>query len=198
MVNAGGKGTRLNDQGVEKPLLDIGGKPVIERVIEALNQTDSIEEIFVSVSPHTKATADYLKSKNVRTICTSGEDFMRDIHLSLQNMTGRMVLICPSDLPLLSSDIVDELVRFHYENEDESTLALVAEEVLNEVGVKPSYTIEYEGSSWALSGVSIVDREKILQDVFLSESYYPTRYPELAVNVNTVQELGLARRLVRN
>ena len=198
MINAGGKGSRLNNQGVEKPLLDIGGKPVIERVIEALSMANDIEEVVVSVSPHTKATAEYLKSKNVRTIYTSGEDFMGDLHISLQQMTGRMVLICPSDLPLLRSDFVDELIQFHQENEDESTLALVAEDVLLEIGVKPSYTVDHKGSSWALSGVSIVDREKILQDVFLNESYFATRYPELAVNVNTVKELELARRLVRD
>lgn len=178
--------------------MDIGGKPVIERVIEALIMADSIDEVIVSVSPHTKATADYLKSKKVRTIFTSGEDFMRDIHTSLQIMTGRMVLICPSDLPLLKSDFIDDLVQFHRENDDESTLALVAEEVLRDIGVKPSYTVEYEGSLWALSGISIVDREKILQDIFLRESYYLTRHPELAVNVNTVQELELARRLLSN
>jgi len=159
---------------------------------------DAVEEVIVSVSPHTQATANYLKSKKVRTIHTSGEDFMMDMHTSLQQMTGRMVLICPSDLPLLRPDFVDELVQFHRENGDESTLALVAEDVLREIGVKPSYTVEHEGSSWALSGMSIVDREKVLQDVFLSESYYSTRYPELGVNVNTVQELELARRLVRN
>jgi GTP:adenosylcobinamide-phosphate guanylyltransferase len=46
--------------------------------------------------------------------------------------------------------------------------------------------------------MSIVDREKVLQDVFLQEAYLLTRHKELAVNVNTVQELELARRILKH
>lgn len=198
LVNAGGKGTRLNQQGVEKPMLEMGGVPVIQRVIDALLLSDCVHEVVVSVSPHTHATSDYLKARGIKVVQTSGEDFMEDMHQALREMNGRMVLVCPSDLPLLTPAIVDELVQAHREWGEESTLVLVAEDVVIGMGGEPSYLIEHEGARWSLSGMSIVDREKVLQDVFLQEAYVLTRHQELAVNVNTVRELELARSMLQH
>ncbi|MDD3398858.1 MAG: NTP transferase domain-containing protein [Candidatus Methanomethylophilaceae archaeon] len=198
LINAGGKGTRLNQQGLEKPMLEVAGIPVIQRVIDALLLSECVHEVVVSVSPNTRETSDYLVSKGIKVVQTSGEDFMGDMHQALQQMRGRMVLVCPSDLPLLTPAIVDELVQAHRERGEESTLALVAEDVVRETGGEPSYLLDHEGGRWSLSGMSIVDREKVLQDVFLQEAYLLTRHKELAVNVNTVQELELARRILKH
>ncbi len=198
LVNAGGKGTRMTIEGVEKPLLEVGGKPVIQHVLDALEASASVDEILVSVSPHTRDTAEYLQAAGVRTVETSGEDFMRDIHCSLRVMDGSFIMMLPSDLPLLRSEMVDELTRAHQERNAESTLALVAEDVVRGMGVEPSYTVDAEGARWVLSGLSIIDRQKVLDDVFLEESYLLTRHRELALNVNTPDELELARSLLRD
>jgi adenosylcobinamide-phosphate guanylyltransferase len=178
-------------------MLDIGGLPVVQRVIDALLLSECVHEVVVSVSPYTQATSSYLRSKGIRVVQTTGEDFMQDMHQALREMSGRMVLVCPSDLPLLTPALVDELVQAHRESGEESTLALVAADVVRESGVEPSYCIEHQGGQWFLSGMSIVDREKVLQDVYLKEAYLLTRHKELAVNVNTQQELKLARSMLR-
>jgi len=36
LINAGGKGSRMGECGVEKPMQVIGDKPSVQRVIEAL------------------------------------------------------------------------------------------------------------------------------------------------------------------
>jgi NDP-sugar pyrophosphorylase family protein len=64
LVLAAGYGTRLERdlkadssgkyahlQGVPKPLMPIGGKPLISRWMECLQSEDSINEVFVVVSP---------------------------------------------------------------------------------------------------------------------------------------------------
>jgi len=197
LINAGGKGTRMTSQGVEKPMLEIGGEPVIGRVVRAIQASINVDEVVVSVSPHTGMTADYLRQIGVRTVLTSGEDFMMDLHVALAEVDDDFVLTCPSDLPLISSGMIDEFVDAFREKGGQSMLALVDEKVVIDLGLKPSYSVEVDGRRWALSGMSIVEKARILGDEFLEENYHLTDHVELAVNVNDDRELELARRLVR-
>ena len=196
LINAGGKGTRMGACGTEKPMQVIGGKPVIMRVVEALLSSDNIDDILVSVSDNTLETEKYLKEKGIRTIRTSGVDFVEDIHDSFKIMDGRFVLTCPSDLPLLSTSAIDGFIRDFDEKKMESLIALVECDVLQSMGIAPSYTVDRYGSKWVVSGITIMDREKTLKGEYLHESFYETQSREFAVNVNTQEELQRARRLV--
>lgn len=197
LVNAGGKGTRMSCQGVEKPMLDIGGEPVIARVVEAMEASSNVDEVVVSVSPHTSRTAEYLNDRGIRTVMTSGEDFMMDMHVALERMKGQYVIVCPSDLPLLSAPIVDEVVEAFEGTGGESILALVDESIVLSAGLNPSYSLTLDGRRWTLSGLSIVDRVGILSGRYLKEHYHLTQHIELAVNVNNDWELELARNMIR-
>lgn len=193
LVHAGGKGTRMGRCGIEKPMMCIGDKRTIERVIDALSGSNKIHRILVSVSDNTLETEKYLNSIGIETIRTSGQDFMGDLHQALENMSGKYVLTSPSDLPLLNTDVVDSFIDYFKPEEMDSLLAVVKEETVRGIGITPSYLREDEGIYWVLSGVSIIDREKTLAGEYLDESLYKVNWPELAVNVNTQRELALAR-----
>ena len=195
LINAGGKGTRMGACGIEKPMQTIGGKPVIGRVVDALTGSKNIDKVLVSVSDHTKETEKYLKSIGIETIRTSGEDFMEDIHDALKVLQSRFVLMCPSDLPFLSTRELDKFIKEFDPEKMESILAIVDRKAFDRLEVKPSYTRNYYGSEIVLSGVSIIDREKTLQGVYLQESFYETDRMEFTVNVNTPEELEQARKL---
>ena len=195
LINAGGKGTRMGACGIEKPMQTIGGKPVIRMVVDALSGSKNIDKVFVSVSGHTKETEKYLKGIGVETIRTSGEDFMGDLHGSLEVLEGRFVLMCPSDIPFISTKEVDNLITAFDPDKMESILAIIDKKVFDKLEIKPSYTMNYYGEEWVLSGVSVLDREKTLQGVYLQESLYESDSMDLAVNVNTPEELEQARKL---
>jgi len=195
LINAGGKGTRMGACGIEKPMQTIGGKPVIGRVVDALTGSKNIDKVLVSVSDHTKETEKYLKSIGIETIRTSGEDFMEDIHDALKVLQSRFVLMCPSDLPFLSTRELDKFIKEFDPEKMESILAIVDRKAFDRLEVKPSYTRNYYGSEIVLSGVSIIDREKTLKGVYLQESFYETDRMEFTVNVNTPEELEQARKL---
>jgi GTP:adenosylcobinamide-phosphate guanylyltransferase len=197
LVNAGGKGTRMGPCGIEKPMQVIGGKPVVMRVIEALRSSKNIDRILVSVSDNTPETEKYLKTSGIETIRTSGESFVDDIHEAFKTMDGQFVLICPSDLPLLSTVEIDALVGAFDEKKMESLIALVSCNVLRKLGVTPSYTMDLYGSKWVLSGISLMDRIKTLKGEYLQESFFETESEELAVNVNTQEELRMARDIIK-
>jgi len=196
LINAGGKGTRMGACGIEKPMHLIGGKPVIRGVVDALSGSESVDKILVSVSGHTPETERYLKDIHVETVRTSGEDFMEDLHRSFEALEGKFVLTCPSDLPLISTKELDRFIAAFDPKKMESIIALVDKRAFEKLDIKPSYTRDYYGSNWVVSGVTIMDREKTLNGVYLHESFYETDCKEFAVNVNTQEELDQARKIV--
>lgn len=197
LVNAGGKGTRMGKCGVEKPMHLVGDKHTVERVIDALSGSSHIDRVLVSVSDNTLETEKYLNSIGVETIRTSGESFMDDIHESFRNMEGDYILTCPSDLPLLTTEVVDTFIEYFVPGTMQSAIAVVDEETVRRVGITPSYTRESGGRNWVLSGLCIMNREGILRGDYLEEYLFETNWPELAVNMNTPKELDLARSYFR-
>ena len=197
LVNAGGKGTRMGKCGVEKPMHLVGDKHTVERVIDALSGSSHIDRVLVSVSDNTLETEQYLKSIGVETIRTSGESFMDDIHDAFRNMEGDYILTCPSDLALLTTEVVDTFIEYFVPGTMQSAIAVVDEETVRRVGITPSYTRESGGRNWVLSGLCIMNREGTLRGDYLEEYLFETNWPELAVNMNTPKELDLARSYFR-
>ena len=193
LIMAGGKGTRMGFCGVEKPMIEVGGIYTVERVINALKDSKNIDKILVSVSPNTPDTERYVKELGIETIRTSGEDYVQDLHDSFRILNGKYVLTCPSDMPLLRPFTVDAFVDYFLKNPNDSMTAIIEESVVTNSGFTPSYDFDYEGKKWVLSGMNIMDREKILSDVVLNYSYFMTDWVDLAINMNTEYELKMAR-----
>ncbi len=197
LINAGGKGTRMGKCGVEKPMHMVGDKPVVERVVDALKQSTHIDRILVSVSDNTPNTEAYLNGIGVETIRTSGESFMDDLHQSFESMDGDYVLTCPSDLPLLTTEVVNTFMEYFVPGLMESAIAVVDEATVLRTGITPSYTRECNGRHWVLSGLCIMNRPRTLAGDYLEEYLFETNWVELSVNVNTPKELDLARSYFR-
>ncbi|MEE3363415.1 MAG: NTP transferase domain-containing protein [Methanomethylophilus sp.] len=195
LINAGGKGTRMGDCGIEKPMQVIGGEPVVMRVVNAMRSAKSIDRVLVSVSEHTSATARYLEDNGIETIHTSGDDFMMDLHDSFSVLNGKYVLTSPSDIPMMTSTVIDKTVEA-FRPEMQSMIVYIDAGTVREMGVIPSYKKEINGKEWVISGLSIMDREATLEGTYLNEEGLFTDWQELAVNVNTQGELSLARKLV--
>ena len=193
LVMAGGKGSRMGFCGVEKPMIEVGGVYTVERVVNALKSSKHIDKILVSVSPNTPDTERYMKDIGIETIRTSGEDYVEDLHDSFRILSGKFVLTCPSDVPLLRPFTVDAFIDYFLKNPDDSMTAVVEEDVVVKSGITPSFDFGYEGKKWVISGMNIMDREKILSDEVLSYSYFMTDWVDLAINMNTEYELRIAR-----
>ena len=193
LVMAGGKGTRMGFCGVEKPMIEVGGVYTVERVVNALRDSKSIDRILVSVSPNTPDTERYMKDIGIETIRTSGEDYVEDLHDAFRILKGDYVLTCPSDMPLLRSFTVDAFVDHFQKNPNDSMTAIIEEDVVTNSGFTPSYDFDMDGKKWVLSGMNIMDRKKILANEVLNYSYFMTDWVDLAINMNTEYELQIAR-----
>lgn len=194
LINAGGKGTRMLNSGIEKPMLAVGGKPTVMHVISALESSKRISSILISVSSNTPQTEIYLKDLGFETIRTGGDSYVEDIHTSLEIMSSEFVLTSPSDLPLLSTNVIDRIAEA-FEPDMQSMITVVDKEFVIRSGITPSYTIRLEDKSWVMSGINIMDRQRTLDGEYLTEDFFKCSCIDLAINVNTSEELRMARWL---
>ena len=148
--------------GIEKPMQMVGDKHTVQRVVEALSASSHIDRLLVSVSDNTPETERFLNSIGVETIRTSGESFMDDLHDAFKVMDGDYVLTCPSDLPLLTTEVVDTFLEYFVPGTMDSAIAVVDEETVLRTGITPSYTREDGGRNWVLSGLCIMNRPMTL------------------------------------
>ncbi|MBU7045576.1 MAG: NTP transferase domain-containing protein [Theionarchaea archaeon] len=183
IILAGGKGKRMC-QHKEKPLLEIGEVKMIDLVIDAVKKS-SVEEFYVAVSPNTFKTKKYCQEKGFRIIETGGKNYHADIAFLLKLYPVFVSL--PSDTPFLTCDDIDDLVMAYTKK---SITGCVCQESLPE-GITPSHTFECGGKIYTSIGVNVVtDSEN--SEIFVFDN------PLLGINVNTTEELEIARKYFLN
>jgi adenosylcobinamide-phosphate guanylyltransferase len=193
LVMAGGKGTRMM-LSEEKPLLKIGGKTVIEHVLAALENAEKVDSIVVAVSDYTPETAKLMAKFPVTVIKTPGKEYVSDMGYAVKKLHLRMVLAIAADLLLITSEVIDDIVE-RYEQCGKPALAVVVPmETKEKLGLGGEYTFEVENRLVVPAGINVIDGRKIDEEELDQEIYVVDR-KEVAVNINTVQELKIAEDL---
>ncbi|USZ73441.1 NTP transferase domain-containing protein [Natronosalvus halobius] len=128
---AGGRGTRLESR-VEKPLYEIGGVTMIDRIFAAL-EASVVGRITVAVSPNAPNTREHLAERDctrsfevdgtaepvdlvtpVRVLETAGDGYVADLGSILESDSipiSTPVLTAAADLPLLEGATVDGILE---------------------------------------------------------------------------------------
>jgi adenosylcobinamide-phosphate guanylyltransferase len=194
-VTAGGKGSRISELGVEKPLVQIAGRPMIDRILDELERSE-LDRIYVSVSPLAPRTREHLKTRDVVLIDTPGNGYVADLNYSMGSIDEDAVLVCPSDMPLITSVGMDALIGAYDRNGQPSLTVALPPRVIESLGLLVTYIEEIDGVPLTFCGVSVVDRKEMLTGKFLPGGYFITEKEEFAVNVNTVHDLRLAERFL--
>ena len=183
IILAGGRGDRMQ-QNTEKPLLEIGGLKMLDLVMNAAKRSE-LRKVFIAVSPNTPATKKYCSKKRIPFIETRGKGYHEDL-ADLLNKYSSFVSIA-SDIPFLKSDTVDTLIKAY---DGASITGCISLELVPE-GVKTAYVIECDRKLYVAIGVNVVTNLKRSKIVVLND-------PLLGINVNTIGELEVARRIFEN
>lgn len=193
LVMAGGKGTRMKLQ-EEKPLLKVGGKPMIEHILNALKNADKVDKIVVAVSKHTPETARTVKEFSVKILETPGKDFVSDMKYAVKRLELSTVVTVSADLPLLSGEIVDKVIE-SYEKCGKTALAVVVPvETRERLGLKVDYVFEVGGKRLVPAGINVIDGRRV-DEAELEEEKLVIDTEEIAVNVNRPEDLKIAEQL---
>ncbi|TRO50328.1 GTP--adenosylcobinamide-phosphate guanylyltransferase [Candidatus Bathyarchaeota archaeon] len=187
---AGGKGSRMA-LSEEKPLLQVGGKPVIEYVLSALKKAKKVTSIVVAVSHYTPKTAEMLNKLRVSVVQTPGKDYVSDMRYAVRALKLQTVLAIGADFPLITAEVIDAIVQ-HYERCGKPSLSVaVSVETKTKLGLGGKYGFELNGEDMVPAGINVIDGRRI-EEKELDEEVYVSDRKEVAVNINTIQELQIA------
>jgi len=179
LLICGGQGTRL-DAG-EKPLFEVAGEPMVDRVLAALRASDA-DAVHAVTSPHAPETAAHLEDR-VALIETPGDGYVADLTAALEQV-DRPVLTAVADLPLLAGEVVDRTLAAH----ERGSLTVCVPTALKEaLGVGADETRAHGGRKLSPSGLNVVG----VDDEHLEVSYDA----RLAVNVNRSADAEVAEVL---
>ena len=178
----GGRGTRL-DADVEKPLLEVAGRPMIGRVLAAL-EGSRVGTVRAVPSPHVPATRSFLEDRGIPIVETPGAGYVEDLGRALCGVRTPALTVA-ADLPLLAGDAIDRVLGEH---EAGSMTVAIPAALKRALGVSLGPVEERGGRKLVPSGVNVVadanpDRTLVTHDV------------RLAVNVNRASDARVAERL---
>jgi adenosylcobinamide-phosphate guanylyltransferase len=198
-IMCGGKGSRMRQSAdFEKPLLKLKDKTMIEHVLHALagsKKFGRIVGVSSSNTPKTRAFLSYCLPDLIDVIETEGTSYSRDLCMVLKNLKPAMVFVVSSDLPLLNPKIVQNIIYSCLPQLP--CISIVSEkQYVQSIGIKPSVVITIGAKEYCHSGINIIDSSKIDDDRKLEEYYLIMNEKEIAVNVNTREELEVAERLL--
>jgi adenosylcobinamide-phosphate guanylyltransferase len=188
---AGGKGTRFGGD-TEKPMAKFMGKPLIRRVIEATKKSERIAETYVAVTAYSPKTAQEAAKASVKVIETNGQGYHADVQQAIQeaNLTGP-VLIISADLPLLNGEFLDEIIEEYKESGKAALTVMIPEEAFREYGLSAVSLYEHEGKMYAVSGINIIDGQRILEEQ--EQEVIVSKRPEAVFTANSLKDLESAK-----
>ena len=195
LVMAGGKGTRMR-AAEEKPLIKVCGKPVIEYVISALKSAKKIDSIIVATTCCTPKTASFLTKFPVKTIETPGKDYVSDMGYAAHHLKLGVFLAIAADLPLVTPKALDAIVERYERCRKPALTVAVPLEIKTKLGMSVEYSFKMEDKDVVPVGINVIDGHKRYGDEWLDQDIYLLCLDELAVNINTIQELQLAESLL--
>jgi len=196
VVMAGGKGSRMRVS-EEKPLLRVAGKPVIERVLSSLLASKHVNSVVVAVTDFTPRTASFAAKFPVKVVLTPGNGYIEDMQYVVRQLGLGKILTVAADLPLINAAVVDQIVE-RYEECGKPALTVVTPlELKLKLGLGLEYAFDLDGEKVVPVGINAIDGQKIDADELDQEVFLMDRQ-EVAVNINTLEELHLAEFLIKN
>ena len=193
LVMAGGKGSRMA-LSEEKPLLQVGGKPVIAHVLMALKNAKKVGSIVVTVSDYTPKTAKLISKFPVSVVHTPGKEFVFDMGYAVRALKLQTVLAIGADFPLITAEVIDGIVNYYEQCGKPALSVAVPLEAKTKLGLSGKYGFELNGKHVVPAGINVIDGLRI-DETELDEETYVLDRKEVAFNINTVQELRIAQEL---
>lgn len=171
----GGRGTRLSRG--EKPLVEVRGTAMIDRVLDAISPV--VNTVYAVPSSHTPETRAHLDGR-VPIIETPGMGYVEDLSAVLDTVKTP-ILTVTADLPLLQPADVRTAVEVHGNG---SLTVCVPVERKHALGVSVETSFDHEGKQVAPTGLNVVGDG--------SEEICVLNRVGFAVNVNRCRDLWVS------
>jgi adenosylcobinamide-phosphate guanylyltransferase len=115
---------------------------------------------------------------------------------TVQTLKLGVFLAIAADLPLVKGEMIDAILT-RYERCGKPALTVaVPLETKARLGMCIDYSFKEGEQEVVPVGINVIDGSKRYGDEWLDQDIYVLDHQELAVNINTVQELQLAEKLL--
>ena len=187
LVMCGGKGTRMNFP-QEKLLLKYKN-PVIQHVINALQESGCFSKIIGATSSNAPKTSEFLKSIGISIIQTEGNGYVNDLNQILHNFNEH-VFVISGDMPLLDAKIIKKIIQLA-DIKNTWTTVLLSKSFLDSLHIESEYLVTWNKKEYSYSGISIVNPTRVSGIKHVEESYIILDDKRIALNLNTKQDYDL-------
>ncbi|MDE1728812.1 MAG: NTP transferase domain-containing protein [Thaumarchaeota archaeon] len=187
LVMCGGKGTRMKSS-TEKLLL-LYKKPLIEHVLNALENSEIFSNIVCATSNNAPRTREFVSSLGFDTLETNGNGYVADLGESLLKF-NEPIFVTSGDMPLLDPEIIKKIVKLVNE-ENVWTSILIRKNFLQSLGLEAEFFVNYGGEEYVYTGISIVDPKQINNIQTVKESFIILDDKRIAINLNTKKDYDL-------
>ncbi len=181
IVMAGGKATRFSTR-VEKAILDISGRTLLERSLSAL-RGGGISEVLVAATRSTRKTQALAKELSAEVVLTSGNGYHQDV-LELLDIY-RSFISLNVDVPFVQGQHVRTVAE---EASGRSVAAVVPSELAMTKTDRDSGLADRSGRPLLWVGLNHVTPEPENHLLVIEE-------PLLTINVNDESDLSFARKI---
>ncbi|MFZ2470804.1 MAG: NTP transferase domain-containing protein [Methanothrix sp.] len=190
---AGGRGSRLKMG--EKPLVTLFGRPLIEYVALALEDS-GVDRIFVATTDNVPRTKKWAAHRGLSVIETGGYGYVADMIEAVKNAEVQdPIMIIMADLPLVTSDLIDEIIEV-YERRPEPALSTHTPlDLHSRLGRRPDSLFNYQGRLIVPAGINVLDGSEIEKEQ--EDFHLILERIELAVNVNVAGDLMLCEKIMQ-
>ncbi|AEK72205.1 Molybdopterin-guanine dinucleotide biosynthesis protein A, putative (mobA) [Thermococcus sp. 4557] len=173
VIMAGGRSSRM---GREKPVLMVGGVPMILRIY---HEAENVGETTVALSRNTPKTKELCLREGIPFVETPGKGYVEDVGWLLHEF-GPFVSVS-ADLPFVKAGDIAQ-ISGAFDGRTSLTGVLSIEKIPRDLN-----PVVYKG--YAIVGLNAVGVE--------GERFFELSNPLLALNVNTREEIELAERMAR-
>jgi len=189
---AGGKGERLGLRGVEKPLLEFRGKPLIGHVFAALDKSQ-IERVVAVTSPRTPCTTRWAREAAIQVVRAPGQGYIQDYRWASKRLGLQgPVLIIAADLPLIDHGLIDQIIERGAKAASPALAVYLPSEFCDEANMNPDLAFAAGAKLLVPAGINIVDASRL--DELQREQRFIVRDESLLYNINRRRDLN---RLIR-
>ena len=113
---------------------------------------------------------------------------------AVRTLKLQTVLAIGADFPLITAEVIDAIVGYYERCGKPALSVAVSMETKAKLGLSGKYGFELNGKHVVPAGINVIDGRRINEEE-LDEAIYVSDRKEVAVNINTVQELQIAEDL---
>ena len=113
---------------------------------------------------------------------------------AVRTMGLQTVLAICADLPLITAEVINAIVDCYERCGKPALSVVVPMETKTHLGLSGKYGFELNGTRVVPAGINVIDGLRIDEEE-LDEEIYVFDRKEVALNINTVQELRIAENL---